>query len=136
MDKVIYDYAMRLVGLPYRWGGDDTIDGFDCSGLVVELLQAAGKLPHGVDENAQGLHKRFKGKSLSDLPCFGTLAFYGSSLHEITHVAFCLTDTHVLEAGGGGSSTTSKEKAASQNAFVRIRPAKYRKDFLCFIYPS
>jgi hypothetical protein len=50
------EYVWTFLGLPYRWGGDDPIQGFDCSGLIVEVLQAVGLLPHGSDLTANGLY--------------------------------------------------------------------------------
>lgn len=125
---VLYDYALKFIGQPYRWGGDDPIDGFDCSGLVLELLQSVGVWPKGVDANAQGIHDHFTG-TVSE-PGFGVLAFYGKSTKEITHVAFCLGELLKLEAGGGGSHTVTRTDAAEQNAYVRIRPIKSRVDLI------
>lgn len=130
---VLYDYAMRFVGLPYRWGGDDAIDGFDCSGLVVELLQSVGVLPKGFDSNAAGFWN-FPAFAKADAARFGSLAFFG--LPTVTHIGFCLSDTLMLEAGGGCAKTTSKEAAAAANAYVRVRPIKGRGDFVGFRHPS
>lgn len=132
--KILYDYAMQFVGRPYHWGGDDPMAGFDCSGLVVELLQSEGAMPHGSDTTAQGLYNQFSkaGKAHLVIPHMGCLAYYGKGLGNITHVAFCLDAYRVIEAGGGGSKTQTEADAIKQNAFVRIRPARYRQDFLCF----
>lgn len=130
---VLYDYALRMVGLPYRWGGDDLVDGLDCSGLCIELLQAVGILPKGFDANAAGLCN-YAGFAQAVTPKFGTLVFFG--LPSPTHVGFCLTDTLMLEAGGGGSTTTSREAAAKQNAYVRVRPIKSRKDVVGYRHPT
>ncbi len=129
---ILYDYAMRFVGLPYRWGGDDSVDGFDCSGLVLELLKAAGAYPQSSDITADGLYKLFAGLSLPE-PTFGSLAFFGAG--PVSHVGFCLNGTHMLEAGGGGSKTLTKADAAAQNAFIRVRPIKTRKDLVGFRHP-
>jgi hypothetical protein len=41
----------------------------------------------------------------------------------------------MVEAGGGGSDTITDEVAIKRNAFVRIRPIRYRKDFQQVIMP-
>jgi cell wall-associated NlpC family hydrolase len=129
---VLYDYAMSMVGQPYRWGGDDTIEGFDCSGLCIEILKAAGVLPAGSDMTAEGLRLFFN--ETQEEVSFGTLAFFGKT--SATHVGFCLNSLMMLEAGGGGSSTKTREDAAKQNAFVRIRPISGRADLLEFKQPK
>ena len=34
--------ALQWLGVPYGWGGLDTVNGMDCSGMVVEAYAAAG----------------------------------------------------------------------------------------------
>jgi hypothetical protein len=36
----------------------------------------------------------------------------------------------MIEAGGGDANTNTIEEAILKNAFVRLRPYKYRKDWL------
>ncbi len=129
---VLYDYAMSFLGLPYIWGGDDPIKGFDCSGLVLEILQAVGVFPHGQDTTAAGLRTYFT-DGRTESPRFGSLVFFGST--HPTHVGFCLNHLVMLEAGGGGSKTHTPADASAQNAYVRLRPIKNRKDCLGFANP-
>lgn len=130
--EILYAYAMGFAGQPYRWGGDDPVDGFDCSGLCIELLQAAGVFPQGKDLPAAGLAD-FYSQFSSGPHGFGSLVFFGTG--RISHVGFCLTELLMLEAGGGGSKTLTLADAAKQNAFVRVRPIKTRKDLVGFRHP-
>lgn len=135
--RLLTDYAMKFVGVPYKWGGDDPMSGLDCSGFVQEILRFAGEDPPG-DQTAQSLFDHFSkpgnGKYGSYLP--GSLAFYGENAKKIIHVAFCVDTYRILEAGGGGSTTTSLEAAILKNAYVRGNLIKYRSDFLCVIRPN
>ena len=135
MDLLI-QYAMSFVGLPYKWGGDDTIEGMDCSGFVQELLASVGFDPPG-DQTADALYRYFKvpDRSHKGSPIKGALAFYGSST-RITHVAMCIDSYRVIEAAGGGSRTLTTSDAARDNAYVRVRPYDYRKDLVAVYFPK
>lgn len=131
------EYAMELVGLPYIWGGDDPMLGFDCSGLVQELLISCGAHPNPkVDHTAQMLFDYFNVHGSWNKHVLGSLAFYGASASKVTHVAMLLDQYRIIEAGGGGSATTTAAVAAKQNAFVRIRLIKARGDLVAVIKPS
>ena len=125
--RVFTSYIKRFIGLPYHWGGDDPIDGFDCSGLVIEGLKAIGMVQRGYDDTAAGLFRKFMPKKVYKARS-GVLAFYGSG--HVTHIAICIDGKHVVEAGGGGSATNTRIDAADQNAYIRVRPLHYRSDFM------
>lgn len=125
---------MSFVGLPYIWGGDDPIVGFDCSGLVQEILASAGIDPPG-DQSAQALYDKLYETSSLNVYGPGSVAFYGKSVREITHVAFMIDTYRIVEAGGGGSKTLTREDAAKQNAYVRIRTVKHRLDLVAVLKP-
>ena len=132
--KILMEYAMRHVGLPYRWGGDDPIEGYDCSGLVQELLASVGVDPRG-DQTAMGLYQYFRMNGVPTKPKAGALAFYGTK-QRITHVGFCIGKRRMIEAGGGGSRTHDRRDVARQNAYVRIRPITNRKDLVAILMPK
>jgi len=128
-------YAMCFVGLPYHWGGDDTIEGFDCSGLVQEILASVGKDPPG-DQTADGLFRHFINNGTMDLRKPGALAFFGQLGKGITHVGFMVDSWRMLEAAGGGSKTRTLADAAKHNAYIRIRPITNRVDLVKVIMPD
>ena len=118
-------YLWSFLGLPYRWGGDDPVHGFDCSGLIVEVLQGVGLLPHGSDFTANGLFLRWK-DNVVDKGYAGCICLWFNQAGLATHVEMMADDIHTIGASGGGSATTSTEAAATQNAFVKQRPLGYR----------
>lgn len=127
--------CLQFLGLPYRWGGDDPINGYDCSGLIQELFAMVGADPQG-DQTAQALYDHFKSRSVERSRDTGTLVFYGKSTSHITHVAMIIEGQTCIEAGGGGSKTTSLPAAAQQNAYVRLRPFNHRKDVVAVLMPK
>ena len=118
-------YAWTFLGLPYRWGGNDTIYGFDCSGLIVEVLQGVGLLLHGTDMTANGFYLRYKNHVVAK-GYAGCLVLWFNPAGLATHIEMMVDDYHTIGASGGGSSTTSTDAAADSNAFVKMRPLGYR----------
>jgi cell wall-associated NlpC family hydrolase len=128
-------YAFRLIGIPYKWGGSNPVTGFDCSGLVQEILSSAGIDPSG-DQSAQALYDYFEKNGSFGTWGAGALAFFGKDAKNISHVAFCIDTYRMIEAGGGDHLVLTTNDAAAKNAFVRVRLIKSRKDFVAVIKPS
>ena len=130
-------YAERFIGTRYHFGddesrGDDPVGGFDCSGLVCEVLRSIGLIGNRERLSAQGLFQRFHHEK-SDTPvspAYGVLVFFGKNVDRITHVAIHKNQTTIIEAGGGARTTKDESEAARRNAFVRERPAAYRSDLV------
>ena len=121
--REIVSYAKSFIGTPYKWGGDNPIEGFDCSGFVLETLRAFG-LFSSADCTAQGIYDTLMERNGSSSLMMGAILFFGADEKSINHVAICLNDKFMLEAGGGDSSTITREDAAKKNAFVRVRPIR------------
>jgi len=131
--EIAVHIAWSYLGLPYRWAGDDPIQGFDCSGMCVEILKSVGVLPRKGDWTAHGLYRLFSDKEIDD-PKRGCLIFYGSK-SKITHVEFAITDELTIGASGGGSRTLTEQNAVDQNAFIKVRPWANRGGSKFFVDP-
>lgn len=131
LKKVAQEYLFTFVGTNYKWGGDDPVEGMDCSGLALEFLNAF--LYNIPDTTAEGLRQLFKQRKVTTAK-FGTLVFFGSS--NATHVGIALDDTLMIEAGGGGSKVTDRATAAKANAFIKVRPILRRKDLIELCHPE
>jgi cell wall-associated NlpC family hydrolase len=125
--------AWHFVGLPYAWGGDDAVAGFDCSGLCIELLKSVGRLPIKGDWTAQGLYNRLKHNEVT-FAVEGCLVFWGKTKSSIYHVEYCIDEDLSIGASGGGSNTKDLGDAIRQNAYIKIRPFRSRAP-LCFVDP-
>lgn len=125
--KMASKVAWGFLGLPYVWGGDDAVAGFDCSGFCIEVLKSVGVLPRSGDWTASGLLGRFRAEGhfveLEDVR-EGCLVFW-SSRHDrtrIIHVELALNDVLCIGASGGGSTTDDRQAAVIGNAYVKVRP--------------
>lgn len=131
--EALVSYAMHFIGVRYRWGGNNPVSGFDCSGFVCEILRSFGLIGRE-DLSAQMLFDKFAGQSARlDVPQSGHLLFFGRGFANISHVAIAINSKQMIEAGGGRSNTITKEDAANQNAFVRIRPIDSRSDLVSVV---
>ena len=134
MDELLA-YARSFVGVPYVWGGEHPMDGYDCGGFVQEVLASAGEDKLG-DQTAQGIYDHLIETGTPGAMGAGVIAFFGKSVMKITHVAFCVDGYRMLEAGGGGSRTLTREDAIRDHAMVRERLIKNRRDLVATIKPQ
>jgi len=115
------EYGGRFLGKLYRWGGDDP-SGFDCSGLMIEMLRSVGRLPKSGDWSAAQLATMFPAATALRP---GVLVFWmrGDHIGHVEMIWAVHGDTvQTIGASGGGSKTTSDEQAIKDNAFIKIRP--------------
>ncbi|MCU0588484.1 MAG: NlpC/P60 family protein [Syntrophobacteraceae bacterium] len=129
------EYCKEHLGKPYIWGSNGP-DSFDCSGFAQVVLARLGLDPPG-DQTANDIFRHFSrpdvGEPVSTPEC-ACLVFYGKPA-RVGHVAICLNDSEMIEAGGGGPETTTVEKARKEGAEVRIRPIRRRSDIVAVIRP-
>lgn len=121
---------LSYLNIPYIFGGKNTLQGEDCSGLVCEFLKAVGKLKTNDEFGSQQLYNMFKPMTQAGGPFTGSLAFYGADVSHIDHVAMFLDSNFIVEAGHGTADTLTKDIAAQRGAYSRVRPHIYRADLV------
>lgn len=122
----IVDYVCQLIGKPYIWAGNNA-RGFDCSGLVIECLQAFDLLPAG-DWTADALAAKLQkdGWKKVEVGQAGDVVFFHDGA-KYSHTAIMINDFQYIEAGGGGAKCTSPDNSTGM---VRIRHNAWRKPSL------
>lgn len=125
---IVVEIAWRHLGIPYAWGGDDPMAGFDCSGFVIEILQSVGLFPRKADTTADGLYTLFAaaGKIVPNNPYAGCLVFWSTiGSGRMRHVEMMINEILSIGASGGGSKTNTLADAVRQNAYIKIRPVDF-----------
>lgn len=132
---IAMEVAWRFLGKEYKWGGDDPVAGFDCSGFCIEILKSVGILPIKGDWTAQGLWNLLEEYKV-DEPYGGCLVFWTNENGDrIIHIEFAISPSYCIGASGGGSKTNDISDAIDQNAYIKIRPWASRKRVKGFIDP-
>lgn len=92
--------AIGLVGVPYRWGGNTPAGGFDCSGLIVYVIDKTKQ--QKIPRTADGMGRY--GFSLGDKPPSpGDLVFFNTLGNNHSHVGIYVGHgrfVHAPSAGG------------------------------------
>ena len=74
--------AERFVGIPYQWGGNNVVEGMDCSGFVRAVFNLCGI---NVPRTSRDQFRTGQGVERDGL-LDGDLVFFGASADEINHV--------------------------------------------------
>jgi cell wall-associated NlpC family hydrolase len=82
MGSIAARTAERFVGIPYRWGGDNVIDGMDCSGFVRAVYNLCGV---SIPRTSREQYKAGESVAQKDMQD-GDLVFFGASESKINHV--------------------------------------------------
>lgn len=116
----ITSYALSLIGVDYRFGGNTPDQGLDCSGLIRYVFQQATgiSLPRSAREQAR------VGESITrdDLQP-GDLVFFNTRRFQFSHVGLYIGDNRFIHApsSGGSVEVTSLDNRYWQKAFNGAR---------------
>ncbi len=92
--------ALANVGKPYRWGGDNPEEGFDCSGLVVHVYEDA--LGIRLPRTSRQMSRR--GVPIDRKQLFaGDLVFFNTSRRAYSHVGIYIGRGRFVHAPSTGS---------------------------------
>ncbi|MBK5273663.1 MAG: C40 family peptidase [Desulfuromonadales bacterium] len=111
--------AERFVGIPYRWGGDNVVDGMDCSGFVRAVYNLCGlSIPRTSREQFKTGDSIAK-ENLRD----GDLVFFGSSETSINHVGIYVGNNRFVHAPRRGEEirVTSVDETYFEKRFIGAR---------------
>ena len=132
--KAAVEYLQQLLqmALPYMWGGDDPIYGYDCSGDIVEVLQSVGKMKHGSDATADGLYQLYKPAIDPVSAEAGCLVFWfkRGKAGKATHVEMMVNDWQTVGASGGGRPKFNLYNETRKCAFLMSIYGQYGRDEL------
>ncbi len=116
----ITSYALSLIGVDYRFGGNTPDQGLDCSGLIRYVFQQATglSLPRSAREQSR-LGESVSKEKLQP----GDLVFFNTRRFQFSHVGLYIGDNRFIHApsSGGAVQVVSLDNAYWQEAFDGAR---------------
>jgi len=111
--------AERFVGIPYRWGGENVVDGLDCSGFVRAVYNLCGI---SIPRTSRDQYKA-GGPVTKDNLQDGDLVFFGSSEEQINHVGIYVGSGRFVHAPRRGEDirVTSVDESYFEKRFIGAR---------------
>ncbi len=94
-------YALSMVGINYRWGGNSPQTGFDCSGLVSHVFRQIYGLV--LPRDSYGMARLGKPIEVDELRP-GDLVFFNTLRRPFSHVGIYLGDKRFIHAPSAGKS--------------------------------
>lgn len=119
MGSIAARTAERFVGIPYRWGGDNVVEGMDCSGFVRAVYNLCGL---SIPRTSRDQFKAGDLVTKDDLRD-GDLVFFGSSADNINHVGIYVGDGKFVHAPRRGEEIriTAVTESYFEKRFVGAR---------------
>lgn len=118
----IVSRAHELIGTPYRWGGDSSDVGFDCSGLLVYLYRSIvnHELPR---TTASMLAQRHKEVSRDELRPGDAVFFNSNGEGRVSHVGLYIGDSRFIHAPRRGKAVRidSMDNSYWQRSYTTAR---------------
>ncbi|HEX9078565.1 MAG TPA: NlpC/P60 family protein [Desulfuromonadaceae bacterium] len=105
--------AERFVGIPYRWGGENVVDGMDCSGFVRAVFNLCGVSIPRTSRDQFRTGEPVGRDSLRD----GDLVFFGQSEDKINHVGIYVGSGRFVHAPRRGEEI--KVSTVDENYFEK-----------------
>ncbi len=99
-------FALGLIGVDYRWGGDTPEAGFDCSGLVRHVFQQVTGVT--LPRTSKELSRIGAPIAQTDLQA-GDLVFFDTRRFAFSHVGIYLGDGRFIHAPSRGSEVEIAE---------------------------
>jgi cell wall-associated NlpC family hydrolase len=119
MGSIAARTAERFVGIPYKWGGDNVVDGMDCSGFVRAVYNLCGLSIPRTSRDQYKAGGAVARENLQD----GDLVFFGSSETSINHVGIYVGGGRFVHAPRRGEDirVTSVDESYFEKRFIGAR---------------
>lgn len=113
MGSIAARTAERFVGIPYRWGGENVVDGMDCSGFARAVYNLCGL---SIPRTSRDQFKAGEAVAKDDLRD-GDLVFFGASAEKINHVGIYVGGGRFVHAPRRGEEI--KVSSVGENYFEK-----------------
>lgn len=102
--------GLKLVGVRYRWGGNDESSGLDCSGFVrLVFKDSIGTLLPRTAREMSEVGQRIDSSQLKP----GDLVFFNTMRRAFSHVGIYLGDNHFMHAPRAGAEVRVESMESS-----------------------